>query len=206
MNRKVLRTAIIICWVVLAVCFVIKIFGGRYFEIATNNETFKAVCDYVDNHLWLQYILSFITSLITAILLNLAVLRQKWLNAKQSIILLICVAISFTTIILRDYIQSQLLDIIAFAVSIVPLLICPMIFSKKPLRSIIAVALYLAFQGISIVVKGLSISKINDDSALIGLIFSIDLYIMLILYYLYSNFRKDNKMNKINEKGENDNG
>lgn len=82
MNKKILRTAIIICWVVLAVCFIIKIFGGKYFEIATNNETFITVCEFVDNHLWLQNILSFITNLLTVILLNLAVLKQKVLRGK----------------------------------------------------------------------------------------------------------------------------
>lgn len=202
MNRKVLRTAIIICWVMLAVCFIIKIFGGKYFEITTNNETFKAVCEYVDNQVWCRAILSFAVNLLIAVLINLAVLRQKVLKWKQAIIVIICSIVAFSVSFVGTCIENMIIDIIGFALSFLPMLICPMILSKKPLRSILAVILYLAFQGISVIVKGLSISQINNDSSLVGLIFSIDVYIMLILYYLYSIMlnkkQQDSESNKIN--------
>lgn len=205
MNRKVLRTAIIICWVVLAVCFIIKIFGGRYFEIATNNDTFVAVCEYVDNQVWLKAILSFAVNLLIAVLINLAVLRQKVLKSKQAIILLTCVIVAFAVAFVGTCVENEIIDIVGFVLSFLPLCICPMILSKKPLRSILAFIMYAIFQAISVVVKGLSITKVNDESSLIGLIFSIDVYIMLILYYLYSlmpnkkkTAKQDSEQNKIN--------
>lgn len=101
--------------------------------------------------------------------------------------------------------DNQTLSTIGFFASVLPFCICPMILSKKPLRSIFAYALYVAFQAISVAIKGLALTKINEDSTLIALIYGIDLYIMLILYCLYSNLSKGNTKNKINEK-EKDNG
>lgn len=210
MNKRVLKTAIIISWVVLAVCFIIKILGGNIFNIATTNETFIKVCAFVDNHLWVQNIIAFISNFFIASLINLAVLRQKFFKRKQAIFVLICSIIAFCILIIKDYIENEIIDIIGFILSILPLCICPMILSKKPIRSIFAFILYAIFQSVSIIVKGLSISQINDDSTLVGLIFSVDIYIMLILYYLYANKKdkKDNKNieNKISEKGDNENG
>lgn len=202
MNKRVIKTAIIISWIVLAVCFIIKIIGGKWFNIATNNKTFMAVCGFIDNQIWARAILSFAVNLLIAVLINLAVLRQRMLNFKQTIVVIVCVIVAFSVSFVGNCIENKIIDIVGFILSFLPLCICPMILSKKPLRSILAIVLYAVFQAISIIVKGLSITKINDENALVGLIFSIDVYIMLILYYLYANLAKDDK-NKINEKGEN---
>ncbi len=202
MNKRVIKTAIIISWIVLAVCFIIKIIGGKWFNIATNNKTFISVCAFIDKHLWLQDIIAFATSLLVATLLNLAVLKQRKFKLLQFIIVVICVATHFAVAVVGEYLQNKIISIISFALGIIPTCICPMILSRKPLRSIVACALYLGFQGISVVIKGLAITQISNESSLVSLIFSIDVYIMLILYYLYANLVENNK-NKINEKGEN---
>lgn len=204
-NKRALKTAIIISWIVLAVCFVIKLFGGNWFEIATSNGTFSKVCAFVDNHLWLQDIIAFCTSLLATILLNLAVLKRKFFTLKQFIVVLAIDIVSFAFVILCDFINNNILNIFVIVSSIVPMCICPMILSKKVLRSIIAYVLYMTFQAISVVIKGLAITKVNSDSSFVALIFTIDVYVMLILYYLHANFGKDNK-NKTYKKGGENNG
>lgn len=206
MNKKALMTAIIICWVVLAVCFIIKLFGGKYFEIATSNNTFKAVCAFVDNHLWLQDIIAFCTSLLTTVWVNLAVLRKKWFSIKQFVVVLFIDIFAFAFVILGDFIKNDVISIVGFIASLLPLCVCPMILSKKVLRSIFAYVLYMLFQVLSVLVKGLAIDNINSDSTLVALIYGVDLYIMLILFYLHANLSKDKVKYKIKEKGDNDNG
>lgn len=205
MNKRVIKTAIIISWIVLAVCFIIKIIGGKWFNIATNNKTFMAVCAFIDNHLWLQNIIAFLTNLLTVTLLNLAVLKQKALRVEQFILVFVTTLIQFVVAILGELLNNQIIILVGFGVSFIPYFICPLILSRKLLRSLVAVLLYLAFQFVSVSIKGLAITQVNSDSTLIALIYGIDLYIMLILYYLYSNLSKDNK-NEINEKGDTDNG
>ena len=48
MNLKAIKRAIILCWVLLAVCFAIKLFGGNWFEIVCANEHFIKFCDFID--------------------------------------------------------------------------------------------------------------------------------------------------------------
>lgn len=205
-NKRALKTAIIISWVVLAVCFVIKLFGGKWFEIETSNSTFSKVCAFVDNHLWLQDIIAFCTNLLAVSLLNLAVLRQKRPTLKQLIFIVVLTAIEVAVCIVAEYLNNKIVSIIGFISSIVPLCICPMILSKKPIRSIIAYVLYVAFQAISVVIKGLAITKVNSDSTLIALIYGVDLYVMLILFYLHANLLGDKIKHKIQEKGDFNNG
>lgn len=204
-NKNILKTAIIISWVVLAICFIIKIFGGKIFNISTTNATFIKVCSFLDNHLWLQNIIAFCANLLTVSLLNMAVLQQKSLHARQFILVAISTAIQFACAIIGEWLNNKIITIAGFVFSFMPYFICPLILSRKILRSTVAVLLYLAFQSISIFIKGLAIIKVNSDSTLIALIYGVDLYIMLILYYLHANLIKDNK-NKINVKGEDNNG
>lgn len=205
MNKKVLKTAIAICWVVLVVCFVIKLFGGKYFDIHSTDDTFNSVCTFVDNHLWLQNILAFFTNLLTVILINLAVLQQRVLRAKQFLWVIVTTIIEFAIVIAAELLGNKAVAIVGFVASIIPRCICPLILSHKFLRSFSGYILYVAFQGVSVVVKGLAITQINSESTLVALIYGIDLYIMLILYYLCANLHRDNKQNEIKEK-ENNNG
>ena len=38
MNHKVLKTAICLSWIILVICFIVKAFGGNFFDI-TNEST-----------------------------------------------------------------------------------------------------------------------------------------------------------------------
>ena len=51
-KARLLRRVIIISWISLALCFVIKIFGGNFFEIICENPNYKALCEYADNNFW----------------------------------------------------------------------------------------------------------------------------------------------------------
>ena len=44
-KERYLKRVIIVCWIALAICFGIKLFGGNLFEIMCNNENFIKVCE-----------------------------------------------------------------------------------------------------------------------------------------------------------------
>ena len=73
------------------------------------------------------------------------------------------------------------------------LLIMPSIFTiketKKHWNVVIGIALIFAFQVISMFAKNLEF-VIMGDNVLIGAIFSIDVFLMIMLYYAYMNVRK----------------
>ena len=191
MNKKPLLVAIISCWVILLLCFIVKLFGGEYFNILIVNERAIAIGNYIDTNLWLQNIIAFITSLLSISLINLAVLKQKLFTLKQFIIVLVVTLIVLGVKIVGDYIP--LFTIIGAVLDIIPYGILPLCLPKNIKRSIVGLVLYLLFQVVSIAVKGLSFVNINDENTLVALIFSIDVYIMLALFYMHSMYNKSNK-------------
>ena len=53
--NRVIKRSIILCWIALAICFIVKIFGGNFFEIVVHRglffddeiakwEAFKKLC------------------------------------------------------------------------------------------------------------------------------------------------------------------
>lgn len=187
-KARLLGRVIIISWATLILCFIVKIFGGNFFEIMSNNENYKALCEYADTHLWLDFVLAVSSSLLCECLYILAILRQYKLKLWQfALTALTCVF-------------SWIVDIYLPTISIVSNLIMlfglPALFLgkqyKKYLDIAIAFVLTLAFQFISLLVKNLAIAQV-DDSIFIVLIYMVDLYLMCFLYYLYMNFKKECK-------------
>ena len=188
MNKRALQMAIIISWVVLAICFFIKIFGGNYFDIAASNETFIAVCNFIDSNMVTTILMSFVTYSLSVVLLNLAVLRQIKPTLKQFIIIMLSTIIVFAINASLQFMTT--LVWVSFALDFITYLIVPAILSKKPIRAFVGVIFYLLFQVVSLFVKSISVIKAYEMNTLIALIYSLDVYIMLILYYLYGVYSK----------------
>lgn len=179
------KTLITACWVVLLCCFVVKLLGGNWFEIACTNEKFIAFCNKYQNTI-IEYIVGVITYTISVTLYMLAILKQKWFKGKQYIILLIIFSFAILKRILINY------QILLIILEILITIILPIIINyKKWYRPLIAYCLLFAFQSISLLTKNIGI-KVIDTNFLISLIFSIDYYIMIILYYLYANKEENN--------------
>ena len=60
----ILKRAIILCWILLIICFIIKLCGGNYFNIMCNNENFIRFCNFIENSIikYIIYLFSFIFS------------------------------------------------------------------------------------------------------------------------------------------------
>lgn len=187
-KARLLRRVIVISWITLALCFLVKIFGGNFFEIMCKNPNYKALCTYIDSNLWFRIIVQFCSSLLCHILYILSILQKYKLSKKQfwflsANILLSCVVKNISNIF------GLLLDVWLFI--IYPIILVGKNY-KKYFEILIACFLSIIFQFISLIVKNLSIGII-DDSAFISLIFGIDVYIMCFLYYLYRNYKKESE-------------
>lgn len=171
------KTLITSCWVVLLCCFIVKLLGGNFFEIVCENEKFIKFCDFVESNI-LKYILSFILYIVSSFIYFKAVLIKT--TYKHNIILLITLSIWWFIKLLayEDFNIMVLLDV-AY------MIFMPIIINRKIwISSIIGFVLTLVFQTISALTKNLSFYYV-DEKFIIGAIFTIDYYIMLILYYLY---------------------
>ncbi len=185
----VLRRAIIICWLLLFACFALKLFGGNYFEIMVNSPKFVAFCEFLDSNIVLYGLIGLISSLVSYALFYLALLRQLWFTKNQAIIFFVSV-IGFC--LLRIIFDSDgVFGIVINSINIIQYFIIPFVlrfeFRKIYIvRVLIGNILNFGFQLVAMITKNIGI-KFTTDSSLVTTIFMIDLFIMLALYYLYSN-------------------
>lgn len=186
-KARLLRRAIIISWATLALCFLVKIFGGNFFEIMCESPNYKALCEYAESHFWLMFILQFVSSLYCHALYLLAILQKYKFSLKEFIFV-------FATVLISPLIKYYS-NVLGLLYDVWLFIIMPFCMSKFNVKKIfvilVACFLSIAFQFISLIVKNISIGII-DDSAFISLIYMIDVYIMCLLYYLYRNYKKEN--------------
>lgn len=183
-KQVVLKRAIILCWVLLGICFVVKIFGGNFFNIVCNNEKFIKVCEYIDNS-WLYYLLGFISYNLTNYFLFKCTDTKNKQNKLIKIISIIILQLYWVFKILFDLKIVQISFVVYSILDVSILYICLLLYSKQPLRSLISMGIMLLFSLVSALIKNISIIKVFTDNLVITFIFMIDYYIMFTLYYLY---------------------
>lgn len=172
------KTLIISCWVVLLCCFVVKLLGGNFFKIVCENEKFIKFCNFIDGNI-LKYVISFILYFISTYIYFLAIIKNK-VSKQKHIIIIISLILWWVIKLLLNNAQS-----IIFVLDILYMIFIPIIINKKIwLFSIISFFLNLAFQLISLLTKNIGI-KFVDETMFMAIIFNIDYYIMIVLFYLY---------------------
>ena len=118
----------------------------------------------------------------------LAIIEKYKLSIKELII---------TTIVVLCSCLMQIFFVQwSFITDVIMLFVLPFYFLGKNYKSywkvLVAWLITFLFQFISLITKNMSLSKVSD-TLFIGLIYSIDIYIMCFLYYLYRNFQKEKK-------------
>ena len=179
MTRKSFRTLIIMCWVVLLVCVVIKLFGGNWFEFATDNQHFIQFCNYVDNTQWLKMIIASVFSLISSYPVYLLIYNKKWFNKKENFCII-------PIIVIRSYL-SWYLPILVYIIDFLMLILFPIIITRKWKRVLIVNVGVFILQLLTIVIRNLALDvSFNINSTLISMLYQIDYLVMLIICYLYN--------------------
>ena len=185
-KARLLRRVIVISWISLALCFVIKIFGSNFFEIMCQSPNYKALCEYADTHFWLKYVIAILSSFFCQTLYCLSIVQRYKFKKWELITTILCVVVSC-------YVKLKLQQF-SFIFDIILLALLPCLFLGKQYKKYwqvpIAFGLTTLFQVVSLVVKNVGFVNVAD-TYFIGLIYSIDVYIMCILYYLYRNFQKE---------------
>lgn len=181
-KQIVLKRMIILCWVILGMCFVVKLFGGNFFNIMCKDERFIKFCDYVQNS-FLYYVVSFITSALVHYLIWSLIFDRTKFTKSQSIILII---VFITTFVIQSIMYYFGFSNYIIIMSLIRYIIVPLILKCSWKRILVVNILDIVFQLISMITKNVDILNF-DTNVLIALIFMIDYYIMFILTWLYNN-------------------
>ena len=194
---KPIKRAIILCWVMLVACLIIKLLGGNWFEIAVNNEHFTRLCETIDNNVFLLYGMSWLVYIISA----------NWIMAACSLLPIPKTYEMIANVICFSFVWSMqfISNIVKIIVEIVAFIAIPIAFNffrnrengvRKTIKKtwfygIIGYIFIFLFQAISLVTRNIGI-KFTDDNTLVTFVLLIDYYIMVVLYYLYVlNYRKE---------------
>ena len=173
-KRKVLGRMITVCWALLLICFVVKIFGGNFFAFIGESK----VVDYIETNKYLLIIFQFVLYMIGTYPVMMTLHGGK--HCKLSI-LVICIMFVF-----KQFIEvSSTLEIIATVVEFIGLILIPIILKNKWYKVLGVNILIVLFQIISMITKNISVLDFPYETV-VGYVYMIDYYIMLYLMWLYS--------------------
>lgn len=179
------KATIGICWVSLFAFWTIKLFGGNFFEIVVQNENFIAFSNLVETT-WIKYLVSLFTIGVANYLMIGAICQKFYFKGTQALIIALAI-ISMWAV--ANFVPVSFLSLPIWYGYVI-LIFIGAYFNKGIARinGMVSILLEFCFSTISMFVKNISIAFMNGY--IFTLIFSIDLYIMTILYYLYSNLIK----------------
>lgn len=160
-------------------CLVIKLLGGNWFELATENTKFIQFCEFVDNTMWLKMLLACLIYVGSTYGLVCIILNKQYLNVKETII--------FLLLMITKSLISWWFMTIATIIDLFILIVIPLILGKFKnwLRILICFALINVFQIMSILIRNIGLTDFNSNSFLPQTLIQVDYYIMIVLSYLY---------------------
>lgn len=181
MMKNPFKVLIIICWILLILCCVAKLFGANWFIASTDNQRFIDVCNYIDETKWLRFILRMSLNIFSCSLYYMAILKEKKLTL-NSLKWLIPLVIYAT---LKNIFSDMLTLFIIL--DFIMMLGLPILIKRDKetiIWTIVGCVLTTLFQLISMWLKLDKYSRF-DEVTLVNLILNIDYYIMMILFWLY---------------------
>ena len=178
------KTLIISCWVVLIIYFIIKILGGNYFNIEVEWKNLIEACSFLDKNPLLSCFVKAPFYSISSYFVYLTITKKKFKDDYW--VALIFLLSPF----LKRYLTAIGFILDGIMVVVIPYIVLIKNKKEKPLYSLIRVfianLLLIAFEVISGLTRNIGYYIPLTNNTLIGLILSIDYYIMVILYYLHT--------------------
>ena len=186
MMKDKYKTLIYSSWAVLIFYCVVKVIFGTDFSLSSSSENFVTICTYIDNHIAIKIALSCVVTLIQGFLLICAITKQKYIKLSNFIIVIILIIIKC--------ISQWYFNWLGVILELVILILIPIIINNKNkvqiknnvLRVILGNGLLILFQMFSMFLSAISYIDIDSLSTLEALIYNLELYFLVFLYYLYA--------------------
>lgn len=182
MTKKNFKVLILTCWALLLICLVIKLFGGNWFELNSENTKFIQFCEFIDNNLWFKMILYSIIAVTTTYPVICIMHDKKKLTLKQTII--------YSILLIIKSIINWYITWIIYLFDLIIMILLPLLFNKfKNWKRVIFVnILIVLLQFLCLIIRNLSFDFVFANSILEQLLIQIDYFIMVVLCYLYNSY------------------
>lgn len=182
MNRKVFVSMLALCVSFLAGCYFLKIFFPQEFAMQITNEKFVLVGNFVDSHILLKMVCTFLTSFLTYFLYICAVCERKTINIKQTIIIAL--------VIIGSIIVEKFAINFLTIYSICSMFGLPLIFNADFKKTYIVFSVHGISQVLSLGIRGFA-ENIYTFNFAIGFLMTLECYLWLALFYVLFNFYKE---------------
>lgn len=185
MNKTVAKWCIILAWCLLAVCVIFKLCGSTVFEQTSLNPRFVEVCEWLQTDgKYVYYAIGFVVSIVS----NTFILLASSLTPKPTMKQLIFIeSINIPVWFVKFFFPTA-----GFICECLMFVILPALVSKKWWTGIVGLVINIVFQLASMFIRGQKL-EIFADNVIFSIIFSIDYYIMIALYFLYVCYIKSKK-------------
>ena len=182
---QITRITIVVCWISLFAFWAIKLFGGNFFEIVVANENFVKFSEMVEKT-WLKYLVSFITIAVAKYLTFGAICQKFYFKGKDLAFVVFGIVSIWAVANFMPLGKLQFPSWYGYLIFV----LAGIIYQKgwKKTFGVLAIFLETIFSVVSALVRNIPVDIISNY--LILSIFIFDLYLMLGLYYLYSNLNK----------------
>lgn len=185
MNKKVLWSMIILLWVFLLGFSVIKLFFADWFVAVAENEKILQVGNLIDSNSGITFIVDTILSILV-MQFYLCSCKQVWqLKIHEYGALII-----YTSILNLLYIVSTP---VAMIIDLVGFIAIPLLLKANWKQTIFVFVLHQIGQCLTLFIRSEPIYLASTNYAT-QLIILFDMYIWLVLYYLYSNLYKEESL------------
>lgn len=173
-KQIVFKRMIALCWAFLLVCFIVKIFGGNFFVYLGQSK----VVEYIVMHRWLLCLVQAIVYICGTYMIFIILLENKYK--------FLCLIFSIVMAV-----GKQLIDLggifltLSFILEFLFLILIPVILHPDKIIYILYVNIVVVlYQIISLVTKSINIVSFPYEDV-VGFMYMIDYYIMLLLNSLY---------------------
>ena len=180
-EEKKLKKLIKISWFILFVVWLACIISGKYLNIVMNNPAMLKLNTILTEHIWVDYLIRVLMYYFQTIIVFYAIHKRKMFAYKPIIVSLMILSCWILKTILINIQVVNYIDLV--------LILSFVIFDfSKWKRVLIGLGLTLGITLVSSIINNLCIIDVDfiKLNTIIVLYFSIDIYIMAILYYLYS--------------------
>ena len=187
---KPIKRAIALCWIMLVACFLIKLFGGNWFEVVCTNEHFIKVCNFIQNNRFVFELFSFALYVFPTLTIIITISLKPIPKRKTIVFVATCLILVWASKFYKMELKTILETVAMFTLPIVVNYIEQennnflSVFKKTWFYGLIGSLPTFLFQFISLITKNVGLRIVSRD-VLLTFILLVDYYIMIALYYLY---------------------
>jgi len=190
-----IRTSIILCWASLMVCLISKLFFHDMFSCNCLSPGINFICDLMDTNIIIKTVIVFVMNFILLTPYTLSLYKKKWFSSNFQALLFL------TFLIVNSILKSSFSDnILTFSAEIIFFIVYPTLYIlyenfinnktkkqmiKSCLRPIIFYVILQAFLLTSFFIRDTPVQIKMLENIFMSFIYSLDVFIIVILYYLY---------------------